>query len=144
MTDLMNLSFRYKKVTNDIQRPVIPLQFNQDDGTTGTIAGLLDSGSDVILIPKDIAETLGLTIGKKTTEIDGVGGKVKIVKSRVRISLDDGKRVYRIPHPLEVSVQLSGQVFDDVLIGRVAFFEEFIIEFNEGAKRVKLTPSHRH
>ena len=144
MTDIMNLSFRYKKIASDFYRPIIPLQFNQEDGTTGTIAGLLDSGSDVILIPKDIAESLGLNIGKKTSEIDGVGGKIKIAKSRVRISLDDGRKVYRIPHPLEVSVQLSGQVFDDILIGRVPFFEEFIIEFHEGAKRVRLKPSHRH
>lgn len=140
----MNLSFRYKKVTDYIQRPIIPLQFNLKDGTPVTVAGLLDSGSDVILIPKDIAESLGLDIGRKPYEIDGVGGKVKVAKSRIRVRLDDGKRIYRIPHPLEVSVQLSGSVFDDILIGRVPFFEEFIVEFNEGAKRVKLRPSHRH
>lgn len=140
----MNLSFRYKKVTDYIQRPIIPLQFNLKDGTPVTVAGLLDSGSDVILIPKDIAESLGLDMGRKTNEIDGVGGKVKVAKSRIRVRLDDGKRVYRIPHPLEVNVQLSGNVFDDILIGRFPFFEEFIIEFNEGAKRVKLKPAHRH
>lgn len=140
----MNLSFRYKKVTSDIRRPIIPLQFNLKDGTPVTVAGLLDSGSDVILIPKDIAESLELNISKKTNEIDGVGGKVKVAKSRIRVRLDDGKRVYRIPHTLEVNVQLSGNVFDDILIGRVPFFEEFIIEFNENAKRVRLRPSHRH
>jgi predicted aspartyl protease len=140
----MNLSFRYKKVTGDIRRPIIPLQFNLKDGTPVTVAGLLDSGSDVILIPKDIAESLELNISKKTNEIDGVGGKVKVAKSSIRVRLDDGKRVYRIPHTLEVNVQLSGNVFDDILIGRVPFFEEFIIEFNENAKRVRLRPSHRH
>ena len=144
MNDIMNLSFRYKKVTDRIQRPIIPLQFNLKDGTPITVAGLLDSGSDVILMPKDVAESLGLQMGKKTHEIDGVGGKVGVVKSAVRVRLDDGKRVYRIPHPLEVSVQLSGNVFDDILIGRFPFFDEFVIEFNEGAKRVRLTPSHRH
>ena len=140
----MNLSFRYKKVTNDIHRPIIPLQFTLKDGTPVTIAGLLDSGSDVILIPKDIAESLGLDIGRKANEIDGVGGKVKVAKSRIRVRLDDGRRIYRIPHALEVCVQLSGNVFDDILIGRIPFFEEFVIEFNECAKRVKLIPSHRH
>lgn len=131
-------------MTGDIRRPIIPLQFNLKDGTPVTVAGLLDSGSDVILIPKDIAESLELNISKKTNEIDGVGGKVKVAKSRIRVRLDDGKRVYRIPHTLEVNVQLSGNVFDDILIGRVPFFEEFIIEFNENAKRVRLRPSHRH
>ncbi|MCP4259345.1 MAG: hypothetical protein GY774_17820 [Planctomycetes bacterium] len=131
-------------MTNDIHRPIIPLQFTLKNGTPVTIAGLLDSGSDVILIPKDIAESLGLDIGKKANEIDGVGGKVKVAKSRIRVRLDDGRRIYRIPHALEVCVQLSGNVFDDILIGRVPFFGEFVIEFNEGAKRVKLIPSHRH
>lgn len=144
MNDIMTLSFRYKRVTNEIQRPVIPLQFNLKDGTPVTIAGLLDSGSDVILIPREVAESLELDIGRKTHEIDGVGGKIKVVKSRIRVRLEDEKRVYRIPHPLEVNIQLSGNAFDDILIGRLPFFEEFIIEFNEGAKRVKLTPSHRH
>ena len=131
-------------MTGDIRRPIIPLQFNLKDDTPVTVAGLLDSGSDVILIPKDIAESLELNISKKTNEIDGVGGKVKVAKSRIRVRLEDGKRVYRIPHTLEVNVQLSGNVFDDILIGRVPFFEEFIIEFNENAKRVRLRPSHRH
>ena len=140
----MNLSFRYKKVTKDIYRPVIPLQFNLKDGTPVTIAGLLDSGSDVILIPRDIAESLELDFGRKTSEIEGVGGKVKVAKSRIRVRLDDGKRVHRIPHTLEVCIQLSDKAFDDILVGRIPFFEEFIIEFNEGAKRVRLTPSHRH
>jgi predicted aspartyl protease len=140
----MNLSFRYKKVTGDIYRPIIPLGLKLSDGTPVTVTGLLDSGSDVTLIPRDVAELLELNLGKKTTEIDGVGGKVKVAKSQMRVSLDDGRRVYRIPHGLEVCVQLSGQVFDDILIGRVPFFKEFIIEFNEGAKRVKLSPAHRH
>lgn len=131
-------------MTGDIRRPIIPLQFNLKDGTPVTVAGLLDSGSDVILIPKDIAESLELNISKKTNEIDGVGGKVKVAKSSIRVRLDDGKRVYRIPHTLEVNVQLSGNVFDNILIGRVPFFEEFIIEFNENAKRVRLRSSHRH
>ncbi len=144
MNDIMNLSFRYKKVTNDIYRPVIPLQFNLSDGTPVTVAGLLDSGSDVILIPRDVAESLELNVGRKTSEIDGVGGKIKVAKSRIKIRLDDGKRIYRIPHALEVCIQLSDNAFDDILVGRVPFFGEFIIEFNEGAKRMRLTPSHRH
>jgi predicted aspartyl protease len=140
----MNLSFRYKKVTNDIYRPIIPLQFNLSDGTAVTIAGLLDSGSDVILIPRDVAESLELNVGRKTSEMDGVGGRIKVAKSRIRVRLDDGRRVYRIPHTLEVCIQLSEKAFDDILVGRIPFFREFIIEFNEGAKRVRLTPSHRH
>lgn len=140
----MKLSFKYKKVSNQIHRPIIPLQVALNDGTHVTITGLLDSGSDVILIPREIAESLGLNVGKKITEIDGIGGRVKVAKSRIRATLHDGRRTVRIPHGLEVNVQLSGVVFDDVLIGRIPFFEEFIVEFNEGAKRIKLTPAHRH
>jgi len=88
----MTLSFRYKKVGDNIYRPIIPLQFNTKDGTAVTIAGLLDSGSDVILMPKDVAASLGLDLGKKTHEIDGVGGKVKVAKASIRVKLDDGKR----------------------------------------------------
>jgi antitoxin component of MazEF toxin-antitoxin module len=140
----MRLSFRYRKVSDDIYRPVIPLQLSLKDGTSVTLAGLLDSGSDVVLIPRNIAESLELDIGKKVHEVDGVGGRIKVAKSRIRIILDDGKKAYRITHPVEVSVQMSESLFDEILIGRIPFFEEFIIEFNESAKRVRLTPSHRH
>jgi predicted aspartyl protease len=140
----MNLSFRYKKVSSQMYRPVIPLQFSLKDGTPVTVAGLLDSGSDVMLMPHDVADSLELDAGKKTDEIDGVGGRVKVAKATARVVLDDGKRTYRIPHPLQVNVQLSGNMFDDVLIGRIPFFQEFIVEFNENARRVRLRPSHRH
>jgi predicted aspartyl protease len=140
----MSLNFKYKRVSEDISRPIIPLNVRMEDGSLVKVAGLLDSGSDVILIPKDIAEMLGIPLGKSVDEIDGVGGRVNIVKSSIMVSLDDGHKVYRIPHPLGVSVQISGSVFDDILIGRIPFFEEFTIEFDENAKRVKLTPSHRH
>ena len=140
----MKLSFRYQKVTQDIHRPIIPLQVNHRDGTSTTVAGLLDSGSDVMLFPRGLAESLGLVTGKKIHEVDGIGGKVAVSKSRVQIALSDGKKSYRIPHPLEVSVQMSDGLFDEVLIGRIPFFREFLIEFNENAKRVRLIPSHRH
>jgi hypothetical protein len=140
----MNLSFRYQKVTQDIYRPIIPLQVSHEDGTSTTIAALLDSGSDVMLFPRGLAKALGLVTGKKIHEVDGVGGKVAVSRSRVRVSLSDGKKSYRIPHPLEVSVQVSDGLIDEVLIGRIPFFQEFVIEFNENAKRVRLVPSHRH
>jgi len=140
----MKLSFRYKKVADGMHRPLIPLQFNLNDGTSVTIVGLLDSGSDVILIPKEIAESLGLKAGRKTHEVDGVGGKIKVAKAGIRVNVDDGRHNYRIPHRLEVCVQQSGSMFDNILVGRVPLFEEFIVEFNEQASRVKLRPSHRH
>ena len=61
----MKLSFRYKQVSSAIQRPMIPLQFQLEDGTPVTLTGILDSGSDVILIPKAITDSLGLIMGKK-------------------------------------------------------------------------------
>jgi len=139
----MTLSFRYKRVGGDIHRPIIPLQITLDDETQVTLTGILDSGSDVILIPKEVGESLGLKMGNKVTDIDGVGDRIKVVKSRIKVLLDDGRKKHRIPHPLEVNIQLSGKPLG-ILIGRIPFFREFIIEFNESAKRVRLTPSHRH
>jgi len=97
----MSLNFKYKKVSDDISRPIIPLNIRMGDGSLVKVAGLLDSGSDVILIPKDIAEMLGIPLGKSTNEIDGVGGRVNVVKSSIMASLDDGHKTHRIPHRLK-------------------------------------------
>jgi len=64
------------------------------DGAAVTVASLLDSGSDVILMPKDVAESLELDLGKKTHEIDDVGGKVKVAKASIPVKADDGKRIH--------------------------------------------------
>ena len=60
--------------------------------------------------------------------------KVKTIKSKVTITVGDCKI-----RMMEVNIQISDSIFDEILIGRIPFFKHFLIEIDENKKRVILT-----
>src|SRR3989344_7598070 len=81
----MALSFKYKPVKlqsgKTIYRPIIPITFNGNSENID-IFGLLDSGSDVTIIPIDLAEVFGV----KFLGEDKMGGITNIkLKANQRI-----------------------------------------------------------
>ena len=54
------------------------------------MAGLLDSGSDFVLFPKDIAEAVGIKLTGRVEKADGIGGPVQCRSGLATITLRKG------------------------------------------------------
>ena len=137
----MAISFPYKleKVKNGFTyRPKIPITLSYD-GKSIDVIGLVDSGSDVSVIPKGLAEYLGLELNGKSYEIEGVGGKkIETVNTFVNLTVQKGNERYHLRLPVRVAIKEEDQS-EDIILGREVFFNEFDITFEENKKRVVLT-----
>ena len=96
---------------------------------------MLDSGADISAIPKSIAELLGLNLDTKITSAYGIGGRVKSVESSVKVIVQ--KRHERYSFNLPVKVVLDEYDFP-ILLGRLGFFDKFVITFDQENERVLL------
>jgi predicted aspartyl protease len=94
--------------------------------------GLLDSGSTDSAIPKNIAEILGLKLGKKT-RILTPGGEIEGYESEVKIEVPIKHNPVRLVLPCHV---IDG--LDEIILGRLGFFEAFEITFCEADSLVRL------
>ena len=117
--------------------PLIPVRFYSKTGKTNIIEALLDSGSDMIHINRDISSFLDLPKGKKI-DGGGMGGKYVAYNTKVGLKLGRGGR--------EVDFGYVNAVFPEedkdvpILIGRFPVFEEFQVMFEEYNKKFKLIP----
>ena len=127
---MTSLSFRYKDEGYG-PRPKIPIILIHDDRRLEVMA-LVDSGSDCIIIPRFIAETLELNLKGKEEPIKGVGGELKTINSHVTIKINN-----TVLRNISVKIPLTGD-WDEMLLGRVPFFEYFDITFKENQKRITL------
>lgn len=133
----MTISFKYKTVKrptgNEVKTPSIPIFLSGKD-KIDTIA-LLDSGADISAMPKDMAEILGLDLSGKRSSAYGIGGKTETVDTTVGITIKKGHEKYSFTMPIKV---ILGEYDFPVLLGRVGFFEKFIISFNQVDEKVSL------
>jgi len=83
----MSLIFRYKRVDRPdkttVKLPSVPITLIGKE-TFDTIA-LVDSGADTCVMPKVIAEILGLDLSGEIAPIFGLGGETKCVEAFVTI-----------------------------------------------------------
>jgi len=63
--------------------PFIPIVVKNKFGQAMKVIGLVDSGADNTVVPKDLADLLGIKGDSTTTEIGGIGGKVNVKRSRM-------------------------------------------------------------
>lgn len=147
----MRFSYRYKKeryVSGYVFRPRIPVRLSHNGTGLDTI-GLLDSGSDTLSIPLFMAESLGMKLSRKKEKVQGIGGPVEVRHGILNITVESkarqGKRIRRhtIRSARVVVPVVDNEEIDDVLIGRIPFFQHFKITFDENAKRVTLTRATR-
>jgi len=140
------ISFPYKveKVKDGlVLRPKIPIVLSHDGKSTDVMA-LVDSGSDISVIPRGLAGYLGLELGGKTYEIEGVGGKkIEVINSFVNLTLRRGSEVHRIAQlPVEIPLRDEDQR-GDIILGRHTFFDEFNIIFRQNERRIALETVRR-
>ena len=77
----MTLHFRYQIVkrpnNTEARTPSIPITLKGKDSID--VVALLDSGADVSVIPKGIAEIIGLDLTGKKSYADGMGVELKLL-----------------------------------------------------------------
>lgn len=102
--------------------------------------GLLDSGSDGVVVPRGIADYLELELKPAETPMRVADGKsVKRFISKVYLTIGRGGR-YCDPIEAEVSIPAEGD--PPILIGRDPIFRLFVITFVEAEKRFEMKPYH--
>ncbi len=121
-----------------IFRPKIPITISSGEKSLETLA-LVDSGSDISIIPRDMAEFLSLDLSGKLGEVsDFHKRKVELVYSFVNVKIEKGDTVFRMPQlPVRIPVKDEDQP-DGVILGRDSLFREFDITFRENSKRIEL------
>jgi hypothetical protein len=115
--------------------PLVPVRFIGPKGTSPIIDALLDSGSDFILIPINLAEALGLSMHELPKPIGTAGGERRGFEARCDFELGRGGRV-------ESYTDLKINVIDSpdtpVLIGRDPIFKDFKVIFEESLENITL------
>jgi len=96
---------------------------------------LLDSGADISVIPKKLAELLGVNIEGERTLAFGIGGKVECIERKITINISRGHENYTFSIPIKV---ILGDYNFPLLLGRQGFFEEFIITLDQGLQKITL------
>lgn len=142
----MNISFKFKDVNvrefGIIKRPIVPITISAE-GKSLDVEALVDSGSDGCIIPKDLAEAIGIKTVGKIDEI-GIGGeKMKAVIGQITVTIDDGKEHVTLPNiPVYVAVE-GGPELEEVIIGREPIFRDFNITFKQNSDRIVFERARR-
>ncbi len=114
--------------------PFIPIHVTDRDGKQLVVNGLIDSGADNTVVPKELAELLGLS-EKRELETAGIGGKVKVKEAKMTITVVGAREKYSFNVPVLV-MQESGSV--PLLLGRNGFFENFHVTFRQDEEKIML------
>lgn len=97
------------------------------------IMGMLDSGSDITIIPKEIAEVIGVEIIKEN-ELSGITGvPVKAKEGKINIIFGKGRESYSF----EIPVLIPEKENLNIIVGRMGFFNQFKITFNESERKIE-------
>ena len=112
---------------------MVPVRFIGPKMTSPIIDALLDSGSDFILIPINLANALGLSMTELPKPIGTAGGERRGLEARCDFEFGRGGRVELYPN-LKINVIDSTDA--PVLIGRDPIFKDFKIVFEESLERI--------
>ncbi len=123
------------------KEPIIPITLIGKNNQRFNFTGILDSGSDFVLIPKEIADALeigyddGIEITSKTFE----GKEFKTKLSEVSIEIKKGRE--KIAVRCRIAINMGGPDYHHIIIGS-SFFEHFKISFDypHNKFQIKSTP----
>ena len=114
-------------------RPKVPTVVSRD-GVSIDSMGLVDSGSDVTIIPRWMAKSLALDAGGKKTDILGVGESLLMSSDFASVEVGGARLLgARVFFPSE---EMSES--DEVVLGTDPLFREFNVTFEFNAKRIIL------
>jgi predicted aspartyl protease len=120
----MAFSYFYESISfnnkNSCRRPVVPIIINSHGFTA-----LIDSGSDSIVIPKEIAEALQISEQDKIEIIQMDGSCIDCKLSEVELEFGKGYEQYKFKSKAIIANTPR------IILGRKGFFNHFKITFDE-------------
>jgi hypothetical protein len=126
----------------DLYYPTIPCVFASEKKKTRMTEGLLDTGSDGIVLPMGAAKYLELELEPKGKPMIVAGGlSVKQYKSKVNLTIGRGGRFVEFKD-IEITVPDTEPEKDKspILIGRDPIFKYYEINFIEAKRKVIMKP----
>jgi len=138
---LMNLIYRCKHLKLEegvyVKRPLIPVTLIGRVQSLNFTA-VLDSGSDFILLPLEVAESIGLEFNKEKKDTANTydGNTISTTKSRVRIRIqkDREKQVFECKCAVFLGKETK---FEEIIFGS-SFFEHLKILFDYPHNRFQI------
>jgi len=135
----MTIIFRYEHVPRPDgtlrKAPYIPIHARTAEGRLIKIVALLDTGADTTVVPKDLAEVLGLKEGT-AQETGGIGGNTKVKQSRMNFIIKGQHEQHQITIPVLVLQNRNADV--PLLLGRSGFFENFNVTIRQNEEKITL------
>jgi predicted aspartyl protease len=127
--------FKYLSVEGFGKAPFIPLFLRDIDGKEYVVRALIDSGAEGMLLPKVIAELLGLKeTGRSFTK--GISGGADVSKTSVAVKISNDEESYDLK--LDARVLQNEDSTIPVLLGRTGFFDAFHITFKQNEETIIL------
>lgn len=115
-----------------VHYPLLPVQFYCGNKKTPVIAALIDSGGDSIVIPKAIADYLGVKTDR-SEKAKTASGFTDIEKANLKMVIGKNDIVYE-----SVDVFVINNNDMPVLLGREPLFEDFEIIFRKKKNEIIL------
>jgi len=136
----MAITFRYVHVPRQDgtlrKAPFISIFVRTKENKLMRIVALLDSGADTTVVPKGLAEILGLKEKEESIETGGIGGKVKVKKSKMSFQISSSREKYSLVIPVLILQDNTEDV--PLILGRQGFFENFHITFRQNQEKVTI------
>lgn len=134
----MTLVYKYKKIigrpiSEETKTPLLPIIISGTQ-SIDTLA-IPDSGADITAIPLSLAESIGLDLSANKDKCVGIGGWVNSIPSTMNIKIGNEHENYSFMIPVKV---ILDKYDFPILLGRLGFFDKFIISFDEKKQKVKL------
>lgn len=127
--------FKYLSVEGFGKAPFIPLSARGKDGKEYVMWALIDSGAEGMLLPKVLADFLGLEEkGRSFTK--GISGGAEVRKTNLSVKIRNGGDNYDLE--LDARVLQNEDSTTPVLLGRAGFFDAFHITFKQNEEKIVL------
>jgi hypothetical protein len=141
--------FKYKiqEVTNPAtgsmemySYPVLPCTFERRGRKTSPTEGILDSGSDGLVLPMGVAKVLELELRDEKKPMRVVSHEVPRFSAQVDLTIGRGGR-YFIFRDVVASIPKEGDT--PILIGRDPVFRLYRVTFDDSESTITLEPVRR-
>ena len=129
------LSYKFTAIdipkVGTILRPLLPVQIAYKSSALG-IRLLVDSGADLSMLPRGVAESLRIPVGElEPSTSKGIGDQeVPVGLTQVTLFLSQGREHHQVEMPVQVVLEGEGPPYP--LLGRDPFFREFDVAFRMG------------
>ena len=136
----MVLNYKYKSINRDdgtiAKLPHIPIEIKGVNPSWIQTMALVDSGADLCVIPKDLAELIGLDLTGEITKANGIGGQVDVIRTKMQIKVGKPHNYHTFENvPVEVILPKTKA---PMILGRSGFFDKFIISFDHHKEKITL------